>query len=826
MGMSSLFAFAAIAMLACCGACRAQTLTLVEQGQPKAHVVLSRNAPAQLEEAAQTLVRCIREASGATLPILHDDDPTARQGTRIEIGETALSNARANLPRDFDEDGFVITAQGNAITILGPTPWGTEFGVYDFLERYVGVRWLLPGPVGEDIPSAKTIRVPLGTVRQEPVFFSRLLSGLRGPVQQTWARRNRMHGRVSFHHNLRSLFPWQTYAKSHPEFYPVLNGQRLVPTREEGWQPCFTAPGIVEEAVKNISAFFDRNPEATSYSLGMNDNRNFCQCANCRARISGKENYLGHTDYSDLYYDWCNQVIEGVLKKHPDKWFGCLAYHNVATPPTKGAVHPRLIPFITYDRMKWIDPKLAAQGHAATEAWQKASGSFGWYDYIYGSPYCLPRVYFHHTQAYLRYARDHGVKAHYAEIYPNWGEGPKPYLYLKLWWNPDQDVDKLLTEWYERCVGPEAAPYLAAYYRLWERFWTQDILKSKWFSLGGAWLRFNDPSYLADVKREDIAESRRLLEQCLAKCRTEKQRARARLLEMAFQYYEASALAYLADVELATARATTEAEALTLLERAVEGLQMAQKRRHLALEVFAQDPILEHPLPIDRYPLLQGRDWGARGLWAVADWVLQGDNAVRRRVEVLAAEAKESTVRDQAQLLTAIARGEAAVVSRNPSFEEGEGEASADWSYWLKPDVPPAKPIGRLARTGEVVRTGKYSLLCDGVQRGGPVQSVPYPGPGRYAVVAWIYAPPGQAVKGTAEVSLAVLSPEGRELITYRGQAMPMAGHWTPVTVAADIPTRSGPRGATTLRLVPIVNGLEGGGRFYWDDVHLYRLTR
>ncbi|HCU33987.1 MAG TPA: hypothetical protein DGT21_00660, partial [Armatimonadetes bacterium] len=63
------------------------------------------------------------------------------------------------------------------------------------------------------------------------------------------------------------------------------------------------------------------------------------------------------------------------------------------------------------------------------------------------------------------------MKAHYAEIYPNWGEGPKPYIHLKLWWNPDRDVDALLDEWYVRCVGPDAAASLKQYYAIWERFW-------------------------------------------------------------------------------------------------------------------------------------------------------------------------------------------------------------------------------------------------------------------------------------------------------------------------------------------------------------------
>ena len=39
------------------------------------------------------------------------------------------------------------------VIIAGPTPYGTEFGVYEFLERYVGVRWLMPGPDGEDVPA-------------------------------------------------------------------------------------------------------------------------------------------------------------------------------------------------------------------------------------------------------------------------------------------------------------------------------------------------------------------------------------------------------------------------------------------------------------------------------------------------------------------------------------------------------------------------------------------------------------------------------------------------------------------------------------------------
>lgn len=434
-------------------------------------------------------------------------------------------------------------------------------------------------------------------------------------------------------------------------------------------------------------------------------------------------------------------------------------------------------------------------------------------------------MYFHHAGDYLRLAADHGVKAHYAEIYPNFGEGPKPYLHLRLWWNPRQDVDQLLAEWYERCVGPEAAPHLAKYYAIWERFWTQDILKSAWFNKTGTWLAFSSPGYLADVRQEDIAESRRLLEACLAACRTDRQRARARLLERAFQYYEASALAYLANAQPVGARADTEADALAILESSVRGLEMAQRRRHLALEVFPKDPVLVNPLGIDRFPALSGVTWDGRGLSTIADWVVQGDNRVRQRVQELATKAEADLVRDQAALLLALADGTTQLVSTNPSFEEGRGEQATGWSYWRKPDVPPEKPLGRMLRSPATAHSGTHGLLCDAMLRGGPVQTLTAPGPGRYVAVAWVYAPEGQTSAGTVELTLTPLDAQGRNLPGYSaGHVQPQAGRWTLLTLGVNLPDAIGGSKVVRVRLIPIVDGFQDGGQVILDDVGLHRL--
>src|SRR5699024_7987509 len=71
---------------------------------------------------------------------------------------------------DLDEQGFIIYPQEDNVTIIGPSSFGTRNGVYDFLERFVGVRWLIPGADGEDVPESTDIVIQRETIRDEPHF--------------------------------------------------------------------------------------------------------------------------------------------------------------------------------------------------------------------------------------------------------------------------------------------------------------------------------------------------------------------------------------------------------------------------------------------------------------------------------------------------------------------------------------------------------------------------------------------------------------------------------------------------------------------------------
>jgi len=551
-------------------------MRIFENGSFRAAIQVPPGASRQGREAAELLARYLHKSTGVGITV---SEKPGRSPMRIQVGLTDSPTISKRLA-GLDQDGFVIHCSDlKNLVIAGKTDWGTEFGVYEFLERYLGIRWLLPGPDGEYIPRHSTIHLPAVDIRQEPVFASRLLSGLRGGVQKLWARRNRMHGRINFHHNLDNLFPPQRYVESHPEFFPILAGKRfLPPPGNYKWQPCFSAKGIVDEAVRNICAYFAEHPEEDSFSLGANDSKNYCECPLCLKVVAGKKNGLGYADYSDLYFPWANAVVAGVLKTYPDKWFGCLAHACLARPP-RGAVHPRLIPFVTSDRLIWVDAATEAEEKDLNQQWRAKSPSVGWYDYLYGTPYCVPRIYFHIMACYYRYAQEQGIQAMYGEAYPNWGEGPKLYLALKLQWDPMLDVDAVLQEWYEKAVGPAAAPYLKDYYDLWEKFWTQTVPKSNWFSKKRILLDFQSHGYMKSISNE-VELSRKLLNTVMEKAETTEQRQRAQLIFRAFEYYEASVISY----------------------KGQNG-SMRERRAALARE-FDSHPVLVHPIPFNKFKSL------------------------------------------------------------------------------------------------------------------------------------------------------------------------------------------------------------------------------
>lgn len=522
------------------------TIVIVKDHQPGAAIVLSESASAQLQNAAKVLQDYIKQSTGALLPLIND---VQNSNVSIHIGLTAFVRKQKINLENIDEDGFVLKTIGaHNFIIIGGSDSGTEFGLYSFLERYLGVIWLMPTEVGLEIPEHPNLILPETNIIDNPYFLSRQISSIdvnSKDILGIWGRYNKLKSRIYFQHNLLNLLNPQKYYRLNPQFYPIVNGKRVNPAFDK-WQPNFSAPGIVDSVSNKILAFFNANPRVLpSYSLGINDNINFDQSPQSLDRRNGKRNYLGLEDVSDDYFKWANEVVTRVTAKYPHIIFGLLAYNNVTSPPSKYiGVNANIVPYLTYERLRWSDTILKRQGHQLTEDWANMCTSLGWYDYAYGGDYLIPRVWFHEMQDYLIWGSEHHVKYYYAELYANWGEGPKPWIQSKLLWNPYQNVDSLLDVWYIGTAGMNAAPKLTEFYAIWEKFWTRDIHSSKWNTNDGQYLPFNNLSYLNDVPEEYIRHADSLMEEAYSLAGTARQKQRVSELKVMWKVYKTALETY------------------------------------------------------------------------------------------------------------------------------------------------------------------------------------------------------------------------------------------------------------------------------------------
>ena len=176
-------------------------VAIITDGEAQAVIVTASDASDQIQAAAEELAEYVSKSTGAELPILTPEENWPEDLIPIYVGLPA-PNAESHMADQLDgfvEDGYVIHPTESDITIMGPEEIGTQYGVYEFLERYIGVRWLMPGEVGEDVPQHTNLEIPIQDVRDEPIYLSRNMyplhfegAGADLPERYEWGVHNRL----------------------------------------------------------------------------------------------------------------------------------------------------------------------------------------------------------------------------------------------------------------------------------------------------------------------------------------------------------------------------------------------------------------------------------------------------------------------------------------------------------------------------------------------------------------------------------------------------------------------------------------------------------
>ncbi|MBU0608296.1 MAG: DUF4838 domain-containing protein, partial [Armatimonadetes bacterium] len=468
-------------ILACVVPAAAASFPVLD-GTGQAVIVYQKDADKEAKQAYEDLALYLKRATGKDFTVVSERDYDANQGLPIYVGWTRATNrALGTKLRRMDRDAYLVSITPERIMLAGPEPWSTYWAVCQFLEDVVGVRWLIPGPLGEDVPQCQTILAPVGEQTYTPVILSRLWSGAHhGGV---WNLRQRIHGRYNFHHNLINIFDVEKYWDTHPEYFPVHGTERYKPggSTDHSWQPCMGIEGTVQVAADAAREAFRKDPSLESFSYGMNDGGGWCECPACKAIDRPMKEWHGFSgDKSVLFYSWLNRIAENLEQDYPDKKLGCLAYSAAILPPERMKLHRNIIPYFTSNRADYFDPAFRAQDQRMIAWWGDHTTQMGIYDYAYGVGFAVPRIYNHLFQIAVKYAVAHKVRGFYAEVYPNWGlDGPKLWVMSRIVWNPNVNVDRLTSEWNERMFHEAAAP-MKRYFKLAEDAWRNQKGHGAW----------------------------------------------------------------------------------------------------------------------------------------------------------------------------------------------------------------------------------------------------------------------------------------------------------------------------------------------------------
>ncbi len=472
----------AMVALSCAMVCASTQFTLLD-GSTKAVIVYERGARAQTEQAYRDLAAYLKRSTGRDFAAVSEleFDASSADGKPVYVGAVkALPFEDRRQLRLLDRDAYIVNVTANAVYLVGPRPWSTYWAVCQLLEDHVGVRWLIPGPLGEDVPQHDSVMIPCGRQVHEPVMLSRLWSGAtHGGV---WSLRQRIHGRYNFHHNLLSIFKPEYYDE-HPEWFPLRGETRYRPTESDHrWQPCFASESSVKHAAEVARAAFAANPDLESYSYGCNDGQGWCECDGCTATDREAPEWDGFDgSMSYRYYTWLNKVAAELQTTHPDAMLGCLAYSTYIIPPDQIGLHENIIPYLTSNRADYYEPLFRRKDQQLLEWWGRVADQMGIYDYAYGMGFAIPRIYNHLFQQAIQHAVRHDVRGFYAEVYPNWGlDGHKLYVMARVLWDPDVDIDAITDEWNERMFREAAGP-MKRYFARCERAWReQDTGRGHW----------------------------------------------------------------------------------------------------------------------------------------------------------------------------------------------------------------------------------------------------------------------------------------------------------------------------------------------------------
>lgn len=421
------------------------TISLVSNGKSNYSIVIPSNANAVEQRAASLLQDHITKISGCKLATT----------TTVQSGKYAVFikvNSKISHP-----DGFTIKTKDKNIYIEGGIQKGGVYAVVNLLEKYLGCHYY--SPIYKIIPLSKNINLPQINVSDVPKNDCRIVN-ISDKVDADFVDWNRLNTIDDFFakgyyvHTFNRLLPWQDYFKTHPEYFSEMTGKRNID------QLCLSNPEVLQLVIQKLKKDMADQPDKLYWSVSQNDNFSYCQCENCQKIISEEKSPSGPII----------RFVNEVAKHFPSKIISTLAYQYSRQAPAitkpEGNVQVMLCT-IELNRSKSIEQEKSSESFKKDIVdWGKICRHIYLWDYTIDFDHSVsPFPNLHVLQPNIQFFNKNNVRAHFQQSNIAVGQEfseLKLYLISRLLWNPDCDVNAIMTEFLEGYYG-KAAPWIKKY---------------------------------------------------------------------------------------------------------------------------------------------------------------------------------------------------------------------------------------------------------------------------------------------------------------------------------------------------------------------------
>jgi len=518
---------------------------IARRGQNKgdAVIVLSDNPTKSAQIAAAELNYYIEKMTGVKLTITTDKAKVPFAGAKILVGESSLTRVLGLRNCDLEDQQYIICTYGNILVLMGKDEeeygvidyqgtglwenadliydWslkpekskqiGTIYAVDTFLEKFCGIRWYMPGELGEVCPKKESIVVENIDLKLKPWssyrsigpylfldYFHFIGSGNQ-PVSMSirdinlWLMRMKLFGIEAYNANHSLVADW--FKQRFPDKKEIFAKGSGNPT-----QLCLTNRELLKIVCNDADDYFSgKTNYERSYGeyfcVMPHDTHEYCQCSECQKLIKTQKEIKGYGFWNDMVsnYVWSfvNEVAKYVKKEHPGKWVSCCVYAGYFLLPDKIKFSDNVavtICRVLIDGIK--SPEYKKFYQEEIKKWAKAVNRWyiwEYFDHIQGNeitPSNFPGIFIHEIAEDIKFLKENGCRGIFNELSSVGGRVPNftldhlnVYVQLKLLDDAYLNVDEIFDEYCKLFYGPAYEPMKQFFMKIEERYTNPDNWK-------------------------------------------------------------------------------------------------------------------------------------------------------------------------------------------------------------------------------------------------------------------------------------------------------------------------------------------------------------